>query len=169
MPLVEGLVDGCRRLPVNRPEVLPQGFLVLLDRGHPIVRPALLGPRASRLPLGMQGIQGDDPTPQVQFLQQGLHGRDLVGAVRDFGRSQSDAGTVLESRDQDEWAPVMLPRPGWSGRPAPSEPAVQFPLPRCPANPAVPDAHPECARRPAPATARRSRHMTNRTTVEAPE
>ena len=169
MPLVEGLVDGCRRLLVDRPEVLPQGFLVLLDRSHPIVRPALLGPRASRLPLGMQGSQGDDPIPQVQFLQQGPHGRDLVGAVRDFGRSQSDAGTVLESRDQDEWAPVMLPRPDGlvvlrhrSPRTSSRCPDVQpIQRPRTPTRNALAD------QRQPPLVA--DRHMTNRTTVEAPE
>ncbi len=53
MAVVEGLVDGCRRFPVNRPEVLPQGLLVLFDRGHPMVRPALrmvLPSRATRAP-----------------------------------------------------------------------------------------------------------------------
>ncbi len=109
MPLVEGLVDACRRLPVDRPEVLPQGLLIVLERSSHSL-PALPDPQESRLPLGVQGIQGDDPAPQVEFLQQGPHDRDFVGTVRDFDRSQGDAGTVLEVRDPEERAPVMLSR-----------------------------------------------------------
>ncbi len=131
MPLVQGLVDVCRRFPVDRPEVLPQGFLMILDRGHPIVRPAWPSQQPGRFGLGMQGMQGDDPAPQVEFPEQGPHGRDLVGAVRNSRLPRGDAGAMLEGRDQDEPAFCILPRGTADGLVVPRHRGLLalFPLP----------------------------------------
>src|SRR6476660_6437162 len=68
-------------------------FLVVLDRQYIIA--TSLDDRAGDLLLATDGINGDQRPVQIEHLQQGGDGRDLVGAFRDHHLAQ---GQVLLDR-----------------------------------------------------------------------
>ncbi len=127
--LVPGVAGVGGRGPVDRLEVVQQGLRVVLDRGHPVVRPALLDQQAGRCGLGVHRLQGDGPALKVQLSEQAAHRGDLVGAVRHFGLPQGDAGAVLEGRDQDERALAALPGRATEGLAVQGHRGLAAPLP----------------------------------------
>ena len=88
-------------LPVQTREVGEQREPIGLHRRHDVVRLAMLDQMPCGVVLGMQGIDGDDPSGQGEPGGQGANGGDFVALVRDRFLSEDESAAVLGGGDEE--------------------------------------------------------------------
>ena len=89
-----------RALPVKPLQVDEQVGAVAFDRGHHVVRAALLDQAPGGLFLDMHRVDGHDPALEVQPDGQAANGRDLVALVRDRFLPEHVPGQMLHGRHE---------------------------------------------------------------------
>ena len=125
------------KLPIEPSQVGEQVGAIVLDRGHHVVRAALLDQAPGGVVLGVHRVEGHDAPGEVEPGDQGAHGRDLVALVLDRLLSEDDSRAVLGGGDEQ-----VLGARGCAGRRRGCT-SRRWPRARC----ARPAARPRCAPR----------------------
>ena len=115
-------------LPVQGREVGEQREPIGLHRRHDVVRLAIFLQMPCGVVLGMQGIEGDDPSGQGEPGGQSANGGDLVALVRDRFLSEDQSAAVLGGGDEEVLPVGVLPcgARGWTSRRWPRAPRRRF-------------------------------------------
>ena len=96
-------------LPVDPGQVTQQVGAVVLDRGHHVVRGALLDQAPGGVVLGVHRVEGHDPAGEVEPGDQGANGRDLVALVLDRFLSEDEPGAMLRGGDEQMLGAGVVP------------------------------------------------------------
>ena len=72
-----------RKLPIEPSQLGEQVGAIVLDRGHHVVRAALLDQAPGGVVVGVHRVEGHDAAGEVEPGDQGTHGRGLVALVLD--------------------------------------------------------------------------------------
>ena len=96
-------------LPVQAREVGEQREPIGLHRRHDVVRLAIVHQMPCGVVLGMQGIDGDDPSGQGEPGGQRANGGDLVALVGDRLLSEDESAAVLGGGDEEVLPVGVMP------------------------------------------------------------
>ena len=88
------------KLPIEPSQLGEQVGAIVLDRGHHVVRAALLDHAPGGVVAGVHRIEGHDAPGEVEPGEQGTNGRDLVALVLYRLLSEDDSGAVLGGGDE---------------------------------------------------------------------
>ena len=97
------------RFPIEPSQVGEQVGAIVLDRGHHVVRAALLDQAPGGVVVGVHRVEGHDAAGEVEPGDQGTHGRDLVALVLDRLLSEDDSRAVLRSGDEQVLGARIVP------------------------------------------------------------
>ena len=110
--LVRGVMLGgahLGKLPIDPSQLGEQVGAIVLDRGHHVVRAALLDQAPGGVVVGVHRVEGHDAAGEVEPGDQGTHGRDLVALVIDRLLSEDDSRAVLRSGDEQVLGARIVP------------------------------------------------------------
>ena len=110
--LVRGVMLGgahLGKLPIEPSQLGEQVGAIVLDRGHHVVRAALLDQAPGGVVVGVHRVEGHDAAGEVEPGDQGTHGRDLVALVLYRLLSEDDSRAVLRSGDEPVLGARIVP------------------------------------------------------------
>ena len=97
------------KLPIEPSQLGEQVGAIVLDRGHHVVRAALLDQAPGGVVVGVHRVEGHDAAGEVEPGDQGTHGRDLVALVLYRLLSEDDSRAVLRSGDEQVLGARIVP------------------------------------------------------------